>query len=106
MSDNDLSPDDLLIKRLIMLQRELDDYKLGYQILFDNLTLISQTVLNIVESLPEPIVLDEVAEYIQDPFYKKFIEDSSVLISTYKMELEAGKTLADEIMKIKPEETF
>lgn len=106
-SSSDLNrqePEDLLMTRLLRQEQELSDYKLAYSLVYDSFLMVSEALNNIIESLPEPIILYEIVETITDPDYKEYLKCSASLIDTFKMNLCAGEQLFNEITKQKRSE--
>lgn len=86
-NDNEDDPNSLLVQRLIKVEEEMKAWKEAYYLCNNYLNISSESLRGVVESLPEPIILNEIIELIDDPNYKQYLRDSSTLIDYYKTTL-------------------
>lgn len=88
MSDE---PEDLLTSRLIRQEKEISQLKTANAIYSDALKFCDAFISQIIESLPEPIILRDIASQIDDKLYIDYLTEQARLIDLYKSTLEKTK---------------
>jgi hypothetical protein len=84
-------PEDLLMKRLMIKEKEVSDYKNAVQLYRNALEFLMGFVDNVVESLPEPEVMRDASDYMEYPLYKEYLVECANLFEYYKMNILAVK---------------
>jgi len=88
MSDG---PEDLLTARLIRQQNEIAELKLSNDIYSTALKFCDSFIQQTIDSMPEPIILREIAELIEDQLYIDFLNQHAKLIDLYKTTLDVSR---------------
>ena len=81
------SPDNLLMARLLRQEVELETYKQAYNQVYDMTIAISTNLWTIIDSLPEPAILYEIAELVEDQDYREYLKTYAQVIDVYKITL-------------------
>lgn len=82
-------PEDLLMNRLILLQKENEELKEVNKLWQDFCYQYEDAYRAMVEMLPEPVILMEILELIDDAQYRSYLMDSVTIIDRQKMWLAA-----------------
>jgi hypothetical protein len=85
MSD---SPEDLLTARLIRQENEIAELKLSNDMYSTALKFCDSFIQQTIDSMPEPIILREIAELIEDQLFIDFLNEHAKLIDLYKTTLD------------------
>jgi hypothetical protein len=88
MSDE---PEDLLTARLIRQEKEIIELKSVNEIYSAALKFCDQFICQIIDSLPEPIILREISDNLDDELYKEYLVEQARLIDLYKITLDRTK---------------
>jgi len=88
MSDE---PEDLLTARLIRQEKEITELKTANAIYSDALKFCDAFICQIIDSLPEPIILRDIASKIDDQLYIDYLTEQAKLIDLYKTTLSKTK---------------
>lgn len=88
MSDE---PEDLLTSRLIRQEKEISQLKAANAIYSDALRFCDTFITQIIESLPEPLILRDISTQISDKLYIDYLNEQARLIDLYKSTLEKTK---------------
>lgn len=84
-------PEDLLTARLIRQEKEITELKTGNAIYSDALKFCDAFICQIIDSLPEPIILRDIATKIDDQLYIDYLTEQARLIDIYKTTLNKTK---------------
>lgn len=84
-------PEDLLIKRLMIREKEITNCRNAIKLYREELEFLMGFVDNIIESLPEPKVMRDASNYIDDPLYKEYLVQCANLFDYYKINILAVK---------------
>lgn len=84
-------PEDLLTARLIRQEKEIADLKTANSIYSDALKFCDSFITQLIESLPEPIILREVAGKLDDSVYVSYLTEQARIIDLYKTTLNNTK---------------
>ncbi len=89
MIDDDINvePVDLLTQRLLRQEIELKDYKDALEFMNEKFQDLYHTTISIIDSMPEPEVLEELCNMVEDKIYNEYIMASAGLISQLKLSI-------------------
>lgn len=95
LEDNEDDPNAMLVKRLINIEKESKGWKEAYYQCFDYLTIANDAIGLMIGTLPEPIVLREIADKLdnEESVLKQYLQDSATVIDHYKTALIATTTM-------------
>lgn len=77
-------PEDLLLKRLIMRDKQLLECKDVIDQCVKNIRTLIGIIEDVGDALPEPEVMRDVANYVDYPLYKEYLIQCSNLFDHYK----------------------
>lgn len=89
-------PEDLLLNRLMLLQKENEELKQVNKLWQDFCYQYEDAYKAIVEMLPEPVILMEILELIGDIHYRSYLMDTITIIDRQKMWLAAYEIHREE----------
>lgn len=78
-------PEDLLLNRLLLLQKENDELRQINKLWQDFCYQYEDAYKSVVDMLPEPVILMEILELITDPQYRSYLMDTITIIDRQKM---------------------
>jgi hypothetical protein len=81
-------PEDLLTARLIRQETEISQLKAANDMYSNALKFCDTFICQIIESLPEPLILRDIAEQIKDQLYIDYLNEQARIIDLYKTTLE------------------
>lgn len=77
-------PEDLLVKRLILRDQQVAEYRDMIDLCTSNMRTLISIIEGMAEALPEPEVMRDVANYVDYPLYKEYLVQCSNLFEYYK----------------------
>lgn len=86
-------PEDLLIKRLMLKDQQVAQYKETIGICENGMRYLISLIEKMAESLPEPEVMRDAANYVDYPLYKEYLLECANLFDYYKTNIVMAKEL-------------
>jgi hypothetical protein len=86
-------PEDLLLNRLIILDKQILEYKQTIETCRTGIQFLMDMVEKMVESLPEPEVMRDAANYVDYPMYKEYLLECANLFDYYKINILLSKEI-------------
>jgi hypothetical protein len=86
-------PEDLLLHRLIMRDKQIAEYKQSVETCKAGMQLLIDMIERMAESLPEPEVMRDAATYIDYPLYKEYLLECANLFDYYKINILLSKEM-------------
>ena len=84
-------PEDLLTARLIRQESEIAELKIANEIYSSALKFCDNFIGQLINSMPEPIILRDIAELLEDQLYRDYLHQHSKLIDLYKTTLDMNQ---------------
>ena len=84
-------PEDLLLNRLIIRDKQIAEYQQSIETCKAGLQLLMDMIERMVNSLPEPEVMRDAANYVDYPLYKEYLLECANLFDYYKINILLAK---------------
>lgn len=84
-------PEDLLMARLLRQEKEIEELKIENNAYLSALKFCDDFIAQMIESMPEPVLLREISSGIQDITMREYLCEHANLIDLYRTTLETAK---------------
>lgn len=84
-------PEDLLTARLIRQENEIAELRLANDIYSTALSFCDGFITQLIDGMPEPIILRDIADKVEDDLYRELLLQHAKLIDMYKITLSRNK---------------
>lgn len=86
-------PEDLLLQRLIIRDKQIAEYKDAVETCTTGMRYLIGLIEKMADSLPEPEVMRDAAEYVDYPLYKEYLLECANLFDYYKINILLSKEI-------------